>query len=132
MSFLDNLENNLKALESQEERDPAKRQREMAEREAEREAARLAAPHVEALKNGPYTQQLMSAARTVGHRLRVFVDIAWIGTTLRLEARGRRLELRPTADGIVAAYFEGGEALREEALDLSGAPEDLVRLWLEG
>jgi len=51
MSYLDNLENNLKALENQEERDPQKVRREQERREAERTAALLRAPHAEALKN---------------------------------------------------------------------------------
>ena len=51
MSFLDNLENNLKALESQEEKDPEKVKRDQERREAERNAALERAPHLEALKN---------------------------------------------------------------------------------
>ena len=131
MSFLDSLENNLKALESQEERDPEKRKRDLEARQAERDAALLVAPHVETLKSGPYTQQLLSAARTIGHRLRTFVDIAWIGSILRLDARARRLELRPTPEGILAVYMQDGQELRSELLDLSGNPEEFVRRWLE-
>ena len=37
MSYLDNLENNLKALEKQDERDPEKVKREQERREAERD-----------------------------------------------------------------------------------------------
>lgn len=131
MSFLDSLENNLKALESQEERDPGKRKRDIEAREAERDAALLIAPHAEALKSGPYTQQLLSAARTTGHRLRTFVDINWIGCTLRLDARTSRLELRPSPEGILAVYFQDGQELRIEPLDLAGNPEDLIKRWLE-
>ena len=39
MSFLDNLENNLKALESREEKDPEKVKRDQERREADRNAA---------------------------------------------------------------------------------------------
>lgn len=131
MSFLDSLENNLKALESLEERDPEKRKRDLEARQAERDEALRVAPHVEALKSGPYTQQLLSAARATGHRLRTFVDIAWIGTTLRLDARSRRLELRPSAEGIVAVYLLDGQELRTELLDLAGSPEELILRWLE-
>lgn len=131
MSFLDSLENNLKALESQEQRDPEARKRELEARQADRDTALLLAPHVETLKSGPYTQQLLSAARTTGHRLRTFVDIAWIGSTLRLDARARRLELRPTPQGILAVYLEGGAELRVEPLDLAGDPADLIRHWME-
>jgi hypothetical protein len=131
MSFLDNLEDNLKALESQEERDPEKRKRDLEAREAEREAELLVAPYVETLKNGPFTHQLLSAARTIGHGLHIFVDIVWIGTTLRLEARGRRLELRPTPTGILAVYLANGQELSAGPLDLSASPEELIRHWLQ-
>lgn len=130
MSFLDNLENNLKALESQEERDPEKRKRDLDARQAERERALLLAPNAETLKNGPFTHQLLSAARSVGHGLHIFVDIVWIGTTLRLEARGRRLEFRPTLEGILVVHVAGGEEVSAAALDLSSNPEDLIRRWL--
>ena len=130
MSFLDNLENNLKALESQEERDPEKRKSDLVAREAERERALKLAPQVETLKNGPFTHQLLSAARSVGHGLRIFVDIVWIGTTLRLEARGRRLEFRPALDGILIVQVADGEEISSAALDLSSNPEDLIRRWL--
>jgi len=53
-----------------------------------------------------------------------------LGSTLRLEARARRLELRPTANGIVAVYLENGQETRTEPLDLSGDPEHLIRQWL--
>lgn len=132
MSFLDSLENNLKALESQEERDPEKRKRDLEARQAERESALAIAPHRETLKSGPYTQRLLSATRTTGHRLRTFVDIAWIDSILRLDARGRRLEFRPTAQGIVAVYIEGGRETRTEPLDLNADPEALIAGWLEG
>ena len=71
MSFLDNLENNLKALESQEEKDPEKVQRDRERREADRNRALLRAPHVEALKNSAFTSQLLTECRTIGHGQRV-------------------------------------------------------------
>jgi hypothetical protein len=58
MSFLDNLENNLKALESQEEKDPQALARKAAQREAARSAALEIAPHAEALRNGPFKDEL--------------------------------------------------------------------------
>jgi hypothetical protein len=73
---------------------------------------------------------LLRQAARVGFSLRVKVHVAWLGSTLRLEARERRLELRPTAAGIVAAYIEGGAETRAEPLDLAGSPETLVRAWL--
>jgi hypothetical protein len=51
MSFLDNLESNLKALESRNERDPEALAREAAAREAARSLALQIAPHAEALRN---------------------------------------------------------------------------------
>lgn len=130
MSYLDNLENNLKALESQEQRDPEKRKLELEAREAERENALLLAPHVETLKNGAFTHQLLSAARTIGHGMRIFVDIVWIGTILRLEARGQRLELRPTPLGIQVVHLANGIEISAGPLDLTASPEDIIRGWL--
>jgi hypothetical protein len=129
MSFLDNLENNLKSLESQEggKDDRARQQR---ERENERSQAHAVAPQAEALKKGPYTAELLRQATRIGHALRTKVHIAWIGSTLRLEARERRLELRPTPTGIVAVYLENNQERRSEPLDLNGNPEDLLRPWL--
>ena len=54
------------------------------------------------------------------------------GSTLRLEARERRLELRPTATGIMAVYLENNQERSSAPLDLNGNPEDLLRPWLEG
>lgn len=131
MSFLDNLENNLKSLESQEQ-GKEDRERQQRARESERAQAQAAAPHADALKNGPYTAELLRQASRIGHALRTKVQIAWIGSTLRMEARERRLELRPTSGGIVAVYLENNQELRSEPLDLKGNPEDLLRAWLEG
>jgi hypothetical protein len=130
MSFLDNLENNLKSLES------AGQGRESAERdhkarENARAAAQAAAPYADALKNGPFTAELLKQATRIGFAIRTKVHIAWLGSTLRLEARERRLELRPTAAGVVAVYIEGGRETRTEPVDLNGSAEALVRGWLE-
>lgn len=126
MSFLDNLENSLKSLESQDERSSSDRHL----RDAERAAAIAAAPWAEKLKNGPYTQELLKQATRIGFEKRAKVYIAWIGTTLKLEARERKLELRPTPDGVTARFIEEGKETRDEALDLSGNAEELVRQWL--
>jgi hypothetical protein len=129
MSFLDNLEDNLKTLESQGDgKEDLERQRR--ERESQRASAQAAAPYAEVLKKGPYTAELLKQAARVGHGMRLKVHIAWLGSTLRLEARERRLELRPTPDGIVAAYLENNQETRTSPLDLKGNPEDLVREWL--
>src|ERR1035438_8015207 len=98
MSFLDNLENNLKALENREEKDPEKVKRDRERREAERNAALLRAPHVEALRNSAFTSELLAQCRTIGHGQRVLVQFTWIGESLRLDARSKRMELNPTTE----------------------------------
>jgi hypothetical protein len=130
MSFLDNLENNLKSLESSEQaRDEAERARKT--RDNNRAATLAAAPHAEALRKGPFTAELLKQATRVGFAMRTKVHVAWLSSTLRLEAREKRLELRPTAEGVVAVYIEGGNEVRTEKLDLSGDAEALVRNWLQ-
>jgi len=130
MSFLDNLENNLKSLESQEDgKESAERQHR--ERESQRASAQAVAPYAEELKKGPYTAELLKQASRVGHSLRVMVRVTWIGSTLRLEARDRKLELRPTPTGIDAVYLEENREVRSEPLNLKGNPEQLLRAWLE-
>ena len=126
MSFLDNLENTLKNMESREERDPSAHLR----RESDRAEVLATAPWAEKLKESPYTPKLMDEAAAAGHRIRAKVYMAWLGTTLRLEVRGRRLELRPTADGVVAIFLENNEQIRSEPLDLDGDPRALVTEWL--
>ena len=128
MSFLDNLENNLKNLES---RDEAPQGANLRERDARRRQALAAAPHAERLKASPYTAELLKQATRAGHQARTKVHLAWLGTTLRLEARERRLELRPTPDGIVAVFLEGGREVRTQPVDLDSNPEVLVREWLK-
>ena len=98
MSFLDNLENNLKALEARDERDPEKLAREAAAREAARSVALQVAPHADALRNGPFKDGLLAACRNIGHRRRILVRPVWIDSTLRLEAGTQKLELRPTPE----------------------------------
>jgi hypothetical protein len=129
MSFLDDLENNLKSLESSEQgKDDAERAHRA--RESERAQAQAVAPFAEQLRKSPFTAELLTQAARVGFTLRTKVHIAWLGSTLRLEARGKRLELRPTPQGIVAGYIEDGQETRAEACDLNGSAEDLVRRWL--
>ncbi len=129
MSFLDNLESNLKSLESQEEaREGAERQQQ--ERERNRAGAQAAAPYAEQLKKGPYTEELLKQAARIGFSMRTKVHVAWLGSTLRLEARERRLELRPTASGVVAVEIDQNRETRVEPLDLQGSPEELLRRWL--
>jgi len=132
MSFLDNLENNLKALENQEERDPEKVKRAQQQREAERTAALLRAPHADALKNSPFTAELLTRCRSIGHQQRVLVQFTWTGETLRLDAKAKRLELAPTAEGITAIFSVNGQETGRTSVDPQvDDAEKLARHWLE-
>lgn len=137
MSFLDNLENNLKALESREEKDPAAIKEAQARREAERAAALSVAPLAAALKSGPFTEALILACRTRGHQQRTMVRITWLDTTLRLEATLRhagmekRLDLKPTPAGILATATTNGTPIFTDTFALEGAdPQALAEKWL--
>jgi len=131
MSFLDNLENNLKALERQEERDPEKVKRDQERRESERTAALLRAPHVEALRNSAFTSDLLTACRTIGHGQRVLVRFTWLGENLRLDAKEKRMELTPTADGIMAVFSSDGVETGRVAVDpQTDDAAALARSWL--
>lgn len=132
MSFLDNLENNLKALERVEEADPEKQKRLQEARAAERDLAQQVAPVAEALQTGPFTDELLRACRTIGHRMRTMVRVTWIDSTLRLEAREKRLDLSPTPEGVVGKYFQDGVEQRQEAVDLGGRATELIERWLAG
>lgn len=130
MSFLDNLENNLKALEGREEKDPEKLKREQEQREADRAAALARAPHAEALRQSAFTSDLLTQCRVIGHGQRVLVQFTWLGEVLRLDAKTKRLELRPTAAGIEAHYSQNGEPTATEMVDLSSSAEEFARRWL--
>ena len=133
MSFLDNLENNLKALENREERDPEKVRRDQHRREADRAAALLRAPHAEALRTSPFTSELLTQCRAIGHGLRVLVQFTWLGESLRLDAREKRMDLTPTAEGIAAVLSVNGQEIGREIIDPK--VEDaaaLARRWLTG
>ena len=73
----------------------------------------------------------MTHSTRIGHGLRTKVNIIWLGTTLRLQAREHRLELRPTPDGVMAYFFVGEKEVKKEKLDLSGSPERLAKDWLD-
>ena len=130
VSFLDNLENNLKALESRDERDPAKLAREAAAREAARSVALQIAPHAEALRNGPFKDGLLSACRNIGHRRRILVRPVWVDSTLRLEAGAKKLELRPMPGGVLAVFFDRGMERESTPIELSSDPDKLAEKWL--
>jgi len=126
MSYSDNLENTLKSLESREERDPLINER----RETERVGALAAAPWADRLKNSEFTRNLMDAAAVMGHKLRAKIYMAWLGSSLRFELRQRRLELRPTAEGIVAVFMEGNNAITSREVDLDSSPDALLDEWV--
>lgn len=131
MSFLDNLESNLKALESRTERDPEALAREAAARVAVRSVALQIAPHAEALRNGPFLGGLLTACRDIGHSKRILVRPVWLDSTLRLEAGAKRLELHPTPTGVVAVFFDGGREVESMPIDLSSDPVKVAEKWLK-
>ncbi|HWZ45725.1 MAG TPA: hypothetical protein VNW97_19780 [Candidatus Saccharimonadales bacterium] len=126
MSFLDNLESNLKDLESGQERDPNERKR----RDSERALALAAAPWAEKLKNSPYTQELLKAATHAGFQVRKRVNMAWLGTSLKLELQGRTLALSPTPEGIVAVLSRDGKEEQRLPVGLEGNAGELIQMWL--
>ena len=133
MGFLDNLENDLKALENREERDPEKLKRDQERREADRTAALLRAPHAEALRTSPFTSELLTQCRAIGHAQRVLVQFTWLGESLRMDAKAKRLELTPTAEGITALLSVNGEETERFAVNpqLDDAAA-LAKRWLTG
>lgn len=139
MSFLDSLENNLKALEGREERDPEALRTEADARAAERSAALGRAPFEQALKTSPFGGALIASSRRAGHARRIPVRPSWIDAVLRLEATvdgvARKLELQARAGGVDAVYFDAsGAEERREAVELdSGAPgaDALAARWLD-
>lgn len=127
MSFLDNLESSLKNLESREERDP----QEGRKRSDDRARVLSAAPWAQKLKTASYTKELLDKAVAAGHKVRTKVYMVWFDTTLRLEARQRTLELRPTPDGIVAYYLNVKDEPVSKPVDLEGHPDQLLQEWFE-
>jgi hypothetical protein len=126
MGFLDNLENSLKSLESQEERDPNEARR----RQDERTRTMAAAPWATQLKESAYTKELFEKAAVRGHQLRSKIYMVWFDTTLRLETRGRVLELKPTTNGIVAEYADAEGQMKRDAVDLASDPDQLLQSWI--
>ncbi len=126
MGFLDNLESSLKNLESQEERDPAQAQR----RQDDRARTIAAAPWAIRLKESEYVKSLFDKAAVRGHRLRTKVYMVWFDSTLRLEARGRVLELKPKTDGVVAEYADAQGNAVQEKVNLDSDPDQLLEHWI--
>lgn len=133
MSYADNMENALKNLEAREEVDPAEARRVKAREEVERVAKAKAAPFAEALKNGPFTKDLLDHAVRIGFGHRAKVQITWLDTVLRLDAKQLRMELHPTGEGVVAHFFDAGKEKATEKVDLKKSkPEKLAEKWLAG
>lgn len=128
MSFLDNLENDLKNLEKSAAGEDAGRERDQRKRDVAEQNA--VAPWAEKLKKSAFTEELLRVATIEGFRQRTKVYITWMGSTLRLEARERRLELRPAPDGIQTVFLENREILSTQWIDLTGDPGELARHWL--
>jgi hypothetical protein len=132
MSFLDNLEDNLKALENRDEKNPEKLKQDRQRIEAERSAAQQRAPYAEALKNSAFTSELLTQCRAIGHGLRVLVRFTWVGETLRLDAKEKRMDLIPTPEGVIAVISARGTELRREKVDFESAdPAALACAWLK-
>ena len=129
MSYLDNLESSLKNLETNQERGEDLK-RDVKHRASEKARALAAAPHADALKNGTFTHEFLAHATRIGFTQRTKVQPTWLGNTLRLQARERRLELRPTPEGVMAYYFEDNEERGSEIVDLQGNAEELAKRWL--
>jgi len=85
MSFLDDLESNLKSMESREERGEQK-SRDAKSRDSERARTQASAGYAEQLRKGPYAPELMKHATRLGHAMRTKVHLAWLGANLRLRA----------------------------------------------
>jgi hypothetical protein len=130
MSFLDNLENSLKSLESSEEASES-RQREHDRRQSERARSLASAPWAEKLKNSPFTAALLKQATAEGFKLRAKVYISWIGTSLRLEAKGHKLELQPTGEGIQALFSGDDVDPHTQPVSLDSDPDVLVKKFLQ-
>jgi len=83
------------------------------------------------LKNSPFTSELLTQCRTIGHGQRVLVQFTWLGETLRLDAKAKRMTLSPTSEGITAVFSvdgdETGRATIDPATDDAG---ELARRWL--
>lgn len=127
MSFLDNLENNLKAMEGRDATGLDDRK----QRELDRKHAVATGPWADELKKGPYAAAIMQQATRAGYRIRTKVNLVWMGSTLRLEARGHKLELRPTSSGVIAVFSKGNTETSREEIDLSDTPAPLVDRWMK-
>ena len=83
------------------------------------------------MKNSAFTSELLTQCRTIGHGQRVLVRFTWIGETLRLDAKEKRMELVPTSQGITVAFFaDGSETWRGSVDPQSDDAAALAQRWL--
>jgi hypothetical protein len=130
MGFAENLESDLKNLESAAERDPEAQLRQADAREAARAQALAIQPHAQQLKSSKFTAELLNQASLLGRSQRLAVRILWMGQTLRLQARDHTLELRPTPAGVEGRFLRGAAELERFPVNFSSSPEELARRWL--
>jgi len=130
MGFLDNLESSLKHLEGNQER--TGNVQEQQRRRDERSRALAVAPSAEALKKSSFVNDLVTHAVRIAHGMRVKVNMIWVGSTLRLDARDSTLELQPVPEGVSAVISKAGNSVSSEPVDLAGDPEPLAQRWLSG
>ena len=128
MSFLDNLENSLRSLENGADQEDAGREKDR--RKLDVAVQKAIAPWAEQLKKSPFTEELMKVATREGFKSKTKVYITWLGSTLRFEARERRLELRPAANGVFAVFLNNAEETGSRSIELEGDPAALVHEWL--
>ena len=68
---------------------------------------------------------------TIGRGQRVLVQFTWLGETLRLDAKAKRMELVPTAEGIIAVLsMEGKESVRIAVDPKKDQAAKLAKRWL--
>ena len=120
----------MKSLESIEEHYRASARRAQSQRELDKQQALAAAPYAEALRKGSFTMDLLTHATRIGHGRRAKVQMMWLGNTLRLQAKERRLEMRPTPEGVRATFWEDEAETASEIVDLAGDAEQLAQRWL--
>ena len=129
MSFLDSLESNLKNLEARSE-SASDTARDRRRREKDRARMLAESGNAERLRASPFAGELLGHLTRMGYRTRTKVRMIWIGTTVRYEARDRRLELRPTPEGLVAVFIDSMQERQRKPLSLDSDPEELAREWL--
>ena len=130
MSFSDHLENDLKNLEGLEERAAANARPKPRPRMDPKQAQAIAALN-DQLRNGRFTADLLRTATRIGHGYRTKVRMTWLGSTLRLEAREHRLDLKAEPGGVKAYFSVDGQDSATRRVDLNGSGEEFARRWME-